>query len=166
MNIPIILYNIPGRTGININIDTYSELAEHKNIVAVKEASGNISYVAQLIDKFGDKLDVYSGNDDQIIPIMSLGGKGVISVLSNILPKQTHDMTQLCLDNDFKSASKLQIKYLDLINSLFIDVNPIPVKEAMNLMGMNAGNCRMPLIEMSDNDIKILKSTMQQSGLI
>lgn len=166
VNIPIILYNIPGRSGISINIDTYSELAEHKNIVAVKEASGNISYVAQLIDKFGDKLDVYSGNDDQIIPIMSLGGKGVISVLSNILPKQTHDMTQLCLDNDFKSASKLQIKYLDLINSLFIDVNPIPVKEAMNLMGMNAGNCRMPLVEMSDNDIRILKSTMQQSGLI
>ena len=97
VNIPIILYNIPGRTGININIDTYSELAEHKNIVAVKEASGNISYVAQLIDKFGDKLDVYSGNDDQIIPIMSLGGKGVISVLSNILPKQTHDMTYFVL---------------------------------------------------------------------
>ena len=103
VNIPIILYNIPGRTGVNINIDTYAELAEHKNIVAVKEASGNLSYVAQLIAKFGDKLDVYSGNDDQIVPIMSLGGKGVISVLSNIMPKETHDMTQFSLDNDFKS---------------------------------------------------------------
>jgi 4-hydroxy-tetrahydrodipicolinate synthase len=166
VNIPIILYNIPGRTGVNINIDTYAELAEHKNIVAVKEASGNLSYVAQLIAKFGDKLDVYSGNDDQIVPIMSLGGKGVISVLSNIMPKETHDMTQFCLDNDFKSASELQIKLLDLINNLFIDVNPIPVKEAMNLMGMNAGICRMPLIEMSENNADILKASMKKIGLI
>ena len=166
VNIPIILYNIPGRTGVNINIDTYAELAEHKNIVAVKEASGNLSYVAQLIAKFGDKLDVYSGNDDQIVPIMSLGGKGVISVLSNIMPKETHDMTQFCLDNDFKSASELQIKLLDLINNLFIDVNPIPVKEAMNLMGMNVGICRMPLIEMSENNADILKASMKKIGLI
>ena len=166
VNIPIILYNIPGRTGININIDTYAELAEHKNIVAVKEASGNISYVAQLIAKYGDKLDVYSGNDDQVVPIMSLGGKGVISVMSNIMPKETHDMTQFCLDNDFKSASELQIKYLDLINSLFIDVNPIPVKEAMNLMGMNTGKCRMPLVDMSESSVAVLKASMKKSGLI
>lgn len=166
VNIPIILYNIPGRTGININIDTYAELAEHKNIVAVKEASGNISYVAQLIAKFGDKLDVYSGNDDQIVPIMSLGGKGVISVVSNILPKETHDMAQFCLDNDFKSAAELQIKYLELINNLFIEVNPIPVKEAMNLMGMNAGKCRMPLVDMAENNVAVLKASMKKLGLI
>lgn len=166
VNIPIIVYNIPGRTGINITIDTYKELAKHKNIIAVKEASGNISYVAQIIAECGDTLDIYSGNDDVIVPIMSLGGKGVISVLSNVMPKETHDMVKYCFDNDFASATKLQIDNLEFINSLFMDVNPIPVKEAMNLMGMEVGECRMPLIKMTDSQINKLKSSMQKINLI
>lgn len=166
VDIPIVLYNIPSRTGVNIAIDTYVQLAEHKNIVAVKEASGNIGYVAKIIQAVGDKMDVYSGNDDQIIPLMSLGAKGVISVLSNIMPKETHQMAQYCLDNDFHSASKMQIELLDLINALFIDVNPIPVKEAMNLMGLNVGGCRMPLYPMAEKDIETLKKSLIAHGLI
>lgn len=166
VNIPCILYNVPSRTGVNISVDTCKELSKHKNIVAVKEASGNLSQVAKIIAECGDDLDVYSGNDDQIVPVMSLGGKGVISVLSNVMPKETHDMTQYCLDNDFANAQKMQIKYLDLINDLFIDVNPVPVKEAMNLMGYNCGECRMPLYKMTDANIAKLKSSMAKHGLI
>lgn len=166
VNLPIILYNVPSRTGVNIAIDTYAKLAEHKNIVAAKEASGNISAVAKLIEACGDKLDVYSGNDDQIVPIMSLGGKGVISVLSNVLPKETHEICDYCLKNDFNSAAKLQIKYLDLINALFCDVNPIPVKEAMNIMGMNAGECRLPLLKMEQAKIDLLTNSMKKAGII
>ncbi len=166
VNIPIILYNIPGRTGMNIQIDTYKELAKHKNIVAVKEASGNMSYAAKLIAECGDVLDVYSGNDDQIVPLMALGGQGVISVLSNIMPKETHMIAQYCLDNDVKSAAKLQAQYLELINNLFIEVNPIPAKEAMNLMGMNCGPCRMPLYPMSDDNKAKLMNSMKAQGLI
>ncbi len=117
VNIPIILYNIPGRTGMNMDVATVKMLANHPNIVAVKEASGNISYAAKLIAECGDMLDVYSGNDDMIVPIMSIGGKGVISVLSHVIPKETHDMVQLCLDNNFSEATKLQIEYLDLITA-------------------------------------------------
>lgn len=166
VDIPIILYNIPSRTGVNIAIDTYVQLADNKNIVAVKEASGNIGYVAKVMNTIGDKIDVYSGNDDQIVPLMSLGAKGVISVLSNVMPKETHQMAQYCLDNDFHSASKMQLELLDLINHLFIDVNPIPVKQAMNLMGLNVGECRMPLYKMSDNDIQTLKNSLVAHGLI
>ncbi|MBS6445072.1 MAG: 4-hydroxy-tetrahydrodipicolinate synthase [Ruminococcus sp.] len=166
VDIPIILYNIPSRTGVNIAIDTYVQLADNKNIVAVKEASGNIGYVAKVMNAIGDKIDVYSGNDDQIVPLMSLGAKGVISVLSNVMPKETHQMAQYCLDNDFHSASKMQLELLDLINHLFIDVNPIPVKQAMNLMGLNVGECRMPLYKMSDNDIQTLKNSLVAHGLI
>ncbi len=166
VNIPIILYNVPSRTGVNISLDTYDILANHKNIVAVKEASGNISSIAKIIEKCGDRLDVYSGNDDQIIPIMSLGGKGVISVLSNVCPKETHEMAQLCLDNNFAEAAKLQIKYLDLCTNLFIDVNPIPVKEAMNIMGFNAGECRLPLLKMEQSKIDSLTASMKNVGLI
>lgn len=166
VDIPIILYNIPSRTGVNIAIDTYVQLADNKNIVAVKEASGNIGYVAKIMNAIGDKMDVYSGNDDQIVPLMSLGAKGVISVLSNVMPKETHQMAQYCLDNDFHSASKMQLELLDLINHLFIDVNPIPVKQAMNLMGLNVGECRMPLYKMSDNDIQTLKNSLVAHGLI
>jgi 4-hydroxy-tetrahydrodipicolinate synthase len=166
VNIPIILYNIPGRTGVNIAIDTYKELAKHKNIVAVKEASGNMSYVAQLIAECGDLLDVYSGNDDQIVPLMALGGKGVISVLSNVMPKETHMITQYCLDNDVAEAAKLQAKYLRFINSLFIEVNPIPVKEAMNIMGLGGGVCRMPLYPMAEENIAKMKNAMAEIGLI
>ncbi len=166
VNIPIILYNIPGRTGVNMAVDTIKTLSEHKNICAVKEASGNIGYVAKLAAACGDKIDIYSGNDDMIVPIMSLGGKGVISVLSNVMPKETHDMCQYCLDNNFAEAQKLQISLLELINNLFIDVNPIPVKEAMNLCGMNAGVLRMPLMEMTDANKATLRASMEKLGLI
>lgn len=166
VNIPIILYNIPGRTGMNMDVATVKELAKHPNIVAVKEASGNISYAAKLIAECGDMIDVYSGNDDMIVPIMSLGGKGVISVLSHVLPKETHDMVQLCLDNNFAEAAKLQIEYLDLINNLFIEVNPIPVKAAVNMMGMGAGPCRLPLCEMSEEHKAVLRASMEKHGLI
>lgn len=166
VDIPIILYNIPGRTGVSIEIDTYKRLAEFKNIVAVKEASGNISYTSKLISQCGDTLDVYSGNDDIIVPMMSIGSKGVISVLSNIMPKETHEMTKLCLENNIKAAAELQMKYLGLINNLFIEVNPIPVKEAMNMMGMAAGPCRLPLCEMTDVHKENLKASLSKFGLV
>ena len=166
VNIPIILYNVPSRTGVNIALDTYVTLSKHKNIVATKEASGNLSAIAKIIEACGDDLDVYSGNDDQIVPIMALGGKGVISVLSNVLPKETHQIAQLCLDNNVAEAAKLQIKYLEVTNNLFIDVNPIPVKEAMNLMGFNAGECRLPLLRMEQSKIDILAASMKKIGLI
>ncbi len=166
VNIPIILYNIPGRTGVNIAIDTYKQLGKHKNIVAVKEASGNISYAAKLIAECGDLLDVYSGNDDQIVPIMSLGGKGVISVLSNVMPKEAHQIAQYCLDNNCAEAAKLQLKLLKFINNLFIEVNPIPVKEAMNIMGWKCGIGRMPLYPMAEENIKIMKDSMIELGLV
>lgn len=166
VNIPIILYNVPSRTGVNISLDTYDVLANHKNIAAVKEASGNISAIAKIIEKCGDRLDVYSGNDDQIVPIMALGGKGVISVLSNVCPKETHDIAQLCLDNNVLEAAKMQIKYLELMNNLFMDVNPIPVKEAMNLMGFNAGECRLPLLRMDQSKIDILAQSLKSVGAI
>ena len=166
VNIPIILYNVPSRTGTNIAVDTYVTLSKHKNIVAAKEASGNLSTIAQIIEACGDDLDVYSGNDDQIVPIMALGGKGVISVLSNVLPKETHEMTKLCLENNVLEAAKMQIKYLELANNLFIDVNPIPAKEAMNLMGFNAGECRLPLLKMEQSKIDKLAASMKKVGLI
>lgn len=166
VNIPIILYNIPGRTGVNMEVSTIKELAKHKNIVAVKEASGNISYAAKLIAACGDMIDVYSGNDDMIVPIMSLGGKGVISVLSHVIPKQTHMMVQYCLENNFAEATKLQMEYLDLCNDLFIEVNPIPVKEAMNMMGFAAGPCRMPLCEMTDEHKAVLRAALANHGLV
>lgn len=166
VNIPIVLYNIPGRTGMNMDVSTVKELAKHRNIAAIKEASGNISYAAKLIAECGDDIDIYSGNDDMIVPLMSLGAKGVISVLSHVLPKQTHDMVQLCLENNFAEATKLQIEYLDLINSLFIEVNPIPVKEAMNMMGWDTGNCRLPLCEMTDEHKAVLRTALNKHGLI
>ncbi len=166
VDIPIILYNIPGRTGVTIEIPTIEALGQHKNIVAVKEASGNIGYTAKLAAKCGDLVDIYSGNDDMIVPIMSLGGKGVISVLSNILPKETHQMCQYCLDNNFAEATKLQLEYLNLINTLFIEVNPIPVKAAMNMMGLPSGPCRMPLCDMTDEHIEAMRKALAAKGLI
>lgn len=166
VNIPIILYNVPSRTGMNIDLSTYKILCQHKNIAATKEASGNISAIAKLIEACGDDMDVYSGNDDQIVPIMSLGGKGVISVLSNIMPKETHQIAQLCLDNNFAEAAKLQIRYLELCNDLFIDVNPIPIKEAMNIMGFKVGECRLPLLRMEQSKIDTLAKAMANAGLI
>jgi len=166
VDIPMILYNVPSRTGVNISVDTYKVLGQHKNIAAAKEASGNISTIAKLIAECGDLLDVYSGNDDQIVPIMALGGKGVISVLSNVLPKQTHEIAKLCLDNDCAAAAKLAAQYLELANSLFIDVNPIPVKEALNMMGIAAGPCRLPLLEMEQAKKDQLAAAMKKAGLI
>lgn len=166
VNIPIILYNIPGRTGMAIEVSTVKELAKHRNIVGIKEASGNISYAAKLLAECGDVIDVYSGNDDIIVPMMSLGAKGVISVLSHVVPKETHMMTQYCLDNNFAEATKLQLEYLELINNLFIDVNPIPAKEALNMMGVDVGPCRMPLCEMSDDHKLILRASLAKHGLV
>ena len=163
---PIILYNVPSRTGCNISLPVYRELAKHERIVAVKEASGNMSAIAELIAECGDCYDVYSGNDDQIVPIMSLGGKGVISVLSNVMPEETHRMTQLCLDGDYKSAAELQLKYLKLINALFCEVNPVPVKTAMAEMGWCDVEMRLPLCEMDDANKARLLAVMKAHNLI
>ena len=166
VNIPIILYNIPGRTGVSMAVDTIKTLSEHKNICAVKEASGNISFAAKLIAACGDKIDVYSGNDDMIVPLMSLGAKGVVSVLSNVMPKETHDMCKLCFDGDFRAAAQKQMEYFPFIKALFCEVNPIPIKTAMNLMGLNAGKLRLPLCDMSDTNLELLKSEMKKLSLI
>lgn len=166
VNIPIILYNVPSRTGCNIAPETLAELCKHKNICAVKEASGNISNIAKIRQLCGDDLDIYSGNDDQITPIMSLGGKGIISVLSNVAPKVAHDIADLYLKGDVEGSAKLQIEYLDLINALFIDVNPIPVKEALNMMGKNVGECRLPLYSMSEKDKTVLYNALKNHGLV
>ena len=165
VNIPIILYNVPSRTGCGFDVATVKELSKHKNIAAIKEASGNISFAAKLIAECGDNIDVYSGNDDMVVPLMSLGGKGVISVASHVIPKEMHDMVQYCLDNNFAEATKLQIEYLDIINNLFIEVNPIPAKEAMNMMGFNCGACRLPLVPLSEKSYEYLKSVMVKYGL-
>ncbi len=164
--LPMILYNVPSRTGVNIAIDTYKYLSGHPYIVAAKEASGNISHVADLKAACGDDLDVYSGNDDQIVPILSLGGKGVISVLSNVMPKETHDICQLYFDGKVAESAALQLKLLPLVHALFSDVNPIPVKEALNLIGFAAGECRMPLCSMSDAKKEALKAELQKLDLI
>lgn len=163
---PIIIYNVPSRTGVNVLPETYAELAEHKNIVGAKEASGNLSQIAQTIALCGDKLDVYSGNDDQIVPIMSLGGKGVISVLSNICPQIAHDIPSLYLEGKCKESAELQLKYLELCNAMFMDVNPIPVKVAMNLMGMDVGPLRLPLCEMDDAKTEKLNSILKKYALV
>ena len=168
VDLPIILYNVPSRTGVNILPETLKELSKIDNIVAVKEATGNISQIARVAALCGDDLDIYSGNDDQIVPIMALGGKGVISVLSNCMPKETHEITQLCLDNKFPEAQARMNKVLEFANSngLFCDVNPIPVKEALNIMGWDVGECRLPLVRMDDDKIAKLKAKMQELGLV
>ena len=163
---PIILYNVPSRTGCNITLPVYKELAKHERIVAVKEASGNISTIAELIAECGDSYDIYSGNDDQIVPIMSLGGKGVISVLSNIMPEETHNLTKMCLDGNFAGAAELQLRYLKLINALFCEVNPVPVKTAMAEMGWCDVEMRLPLCEMEDANKEKLLNIMKAHSLI
>lgn len=163
---PIILYNVPSRTGMTIKPETYLELSKLNNIVATKEASGDISAVAKIAALCGDNLDIYSGNDDQITAIMSLGGKGVISVLSNVAPKVAHDIAALYLKGECEASRKLQLEYLDLCNDLFVDVNPIPVKEAMAMMGWKVGEVRMPLAPMSEAARAKLAATMKRHGLI
>lgn len=166
VNIPIILYNVPSRTGVTIQIPTFVELAKHPNIVAVKEASGNLSAVAKIRHAVGDALDIYSGNDDQIVPILSLGGKGVISVLSNVAPKKTHDICQLYFDGKVEESAKLQIELIDLIDALFCEVNPIPVKVAMRMLGYEAGPLRLPLCEMEPAHEEQLRQALKSHGLL
>ena len=163
---PIILYNVPSRTGVNISLPVYKELAKHDRIVAAKEASGNISAVAALAEACGNSLDIYSGNDDQIVPILSLGGKGVISVLSNVVPKDTHDIVALWNEGKTKESLALQLKYLDLINALFCEVNPVPVKTAMGLMGLCTDEMRLPLCEMEENNKERLATALRNHGII
>ncbi|NLK97212.1 4-hydroxy-tetrahydrodipicolinate synthase [Defluviitalea saccharophila] len=166
VDIPLVLYNVPSRTGLNIAPKTAFELSKIDTIVAIKEASGNISQVAEIINLCGDNLDVYSGNDDQIVPILSLGGKGVISVLANIAPKQTHDMVQYYLDGNIEESRKIQIQMIPLIKALFCEVNPIPVKAALELMGYPVGTCRMPLTSIEDANLELLKKEMRNVGLL
>lgn len=167
IHIPVILYNIQGRTGVNILPSTIAAIAgEAENVVAVKEASGNISQVAEIAKQTKGKLDIYSGNDDQIIPILSLGGKGVISVLSNVAPKQTHQMCEEYFKGNVEKAKDMQLEALDLIHALFCEVNPIPVKAAMNLMGKEVGSLRAPLTEMEDANKERLRKAMQEYGIL
>lgn len=167
VDLPIILYNVPSRTGVNILPNTAARLGrEIENIVAIKEASGNITQIAEVIQKAQGDLDVYSGNDDQIIPILSLGGIGVISVLANIAPKDTHDMVMKYLNDEAEQARKLQINYIELIQALFTEVNPIPVKKALELMGFHTKHLRMPLTEMEPKNVERLASAMKQMGII
>ena len=166
VNLPIIMYNVPSRTGVNILPKTCMELSKIKNIVAIKEASGDISQVAKIVNLCKEDLTIYSGNDDQIIPVLSLGGKGVISVLSNIMPKYTHNMTKKYLEGDLEEARKMQLEVSDLIEALFTEVNPIPVKYALNLMGYKFGIPRLPLIELTDENKENLKEIMKKHNLI
>lgn len=167
VKLPIILYNVPSRTGCNLLPETVVKLVEQvDNIVGIKEASGNISQVAKLMQLANGKVDLYSGNDDQIVPVLSLGGKGVISVLSNVAPKETHDIVAKYLDGNTKESLELQLKYLPLVDALFSEVNPIPVKKALNLMGMEVGTLRAPLTEMEEAHAKVLETEMKKVGLI
>jgi 4-hydroxy-tetrahydrodipicolinate synthase len=165
VKIPIVLYNVPSRTGMNLEPKTLLALTKFENIVAVKEASGNISQIAKIKALCGDRIDVYSGNDDQIIPIMALGGLGVISVIANIIPKEVHDLCQLFLEGKTLEALKLQLDFLALNDAVFIETNPIPVKTAMNLLGMKAGNLRLPLCSMSEGNLEVLKKELVNYGL-
>ena len=166
VNKPIILYNVPSRTGVAIKPETYKELSKHPKIVATKEANGDLSSVAKTRYLCGDDLDIYSGNDDQTVPIMSLGGIGVISVMSNFLPQVMHEICAEYLNGNTAKAAELQIKYTGLINALFSDVNPIPVKAAMNLLGLAAGPCRLPLYPMEEKALENLKLKLQECGCL
>ena len=166
VDLPIILYNVPSRTGVSFTAETYRVLAQNPKINGVKEASGNFSLLAHTRAICGDDFYIWSGNDDQVVPMMSLGAKGVISVAANIVPKTMVEMSHLCLDNDFAAASKLQVEYMDLIDALFIEVNPIPIKAAMDLMGMKAGGLRLPLCDISPAHLETLRASMQRMGLL
>ncbi len=165
-NKPIVLYNVPSRTGVNMTMPVYRELAKHERIVATKEASGNLSQIAEIAAELSDTLAIYSGNDDQIVPIMSLGGMGVISVLSNVMPKETHDICARFLAGDVAGSRALQLGLLKLINSLFIEVNPIPVKTACGAMGLCGDLMRLPLCEMDDKNKAVLLEAMHEVGLL
>ena len=166
VNIPIILYNVPGRTGVSFNVETYTELSKHPNINGIKEASGNFDLISRTIAACGDELNIWSGNDNEVVPMMSIGAKGVISVAANIIPAEMVKMTKACLDGDFVTGRDLQLKYFDLIGKLFIEVNPIPIKTAMNLMGYDVGELRLPLCEMEPANLEKLKASMRAVGLL
>jgi len=166
VNIPIILYNVPGRTGMSIPADVVKELSNHKNIVGLKEASGDISYLAEVARVCGSDFAIYSGNDDIIVPVLSLGGVGVISVLANVMPNETHDIVVSYLEGDVVKSRELQLSLNSLVNSLFLDTNPIPVKTAMNLMNMEVGGLRSPLWEMTPEYVEVLKEEMAKLKLI
>lgn len=166
VELPIILYNVPSRTGVSFTAETYKTLSENPKFNGVKEASGNFSLLAHTRYLCGDDFYIWSGNDDQVVPMMSLGAKGVISVVCNIMPKLMIDMSHACLEGDFETAGKLQIEYMDFIDSLFIEVNPIPIKCAMNLVGMEAGPLRLPLCDMAEKNLEIMKTAMKRVGLL
>ncbi len=163
---PAILYNVPSRTGVNIKPETYAVLSKHPNIVGIKEANGDLSSVAKTMSLCGNDIDIYSGNDDQIVPILSLGGIGVISVLSNVAPKATHDMVFEYLGGNVEKARKLQLEYVELIDALFCEVNPIPVKAALEMMGLMSGELRLPLCEAEDKNRERIRAALAEKGLI
>ena len=165
VNLPIIMYNVPGRTSMNMKPSLVAELAKIDNIVAIKEASGDLSQVGEIARLVPDDFAIYSGNDDSIVPLLSLGGSGVISVLANICPKETHDLVQKFLDGDIDGSKKLQLDMKPLIDALFIEVNPIPIKTAMNLLGFKVGNLRLPLADMNEKNIEVLKQELINKGL-
>lgn len=166
VDIPIYVYNVPGRTGVTITYEALAEISRYENIVGIKEASGDMSLVSRFAKLINENFNIYSGNDDINLPILSVGGAGVISVLANILPKETHEMAMAYINGDVDKARAMQMKYLDFINALFIETNPIPIKEAMNLMGLNVGGYRMPLCPMAENTKAILKNEMNKLGLL
>lgn len=167
VNIPIIMYNVPSRTGCNMLPQTVATIVkEVENVVGIKEASGNIGQVAEIMQLTNGEIDLYSGNDDQIVPLLSLGGVGVISVVANIIPKETHDMVVKYFEGDVKGSSDLQLKYLPAINAIFKEVNPIPVKAALNLMGMGVGGLRMPLTDMEPQNVEFLKEELIKCGIL
>lgn len=166
VDLPIILYNVPGRTGVSFTAETYRHLSENPKINGVKEASGNFSLLAHTRFLCGDDFYIWSGNDDQVVPMMALGARGVISVACNIVPQVMVEMSHLCLANDFEAASRLQIRYMDLIDALFLEVNPIPIKTAMALLGTDPGTLRLPLCEMSEKNLAVLKQSMGRMGLL
>lgn len=164
IKIPVVLYNVPSRTNLNINPDTVKALSQIENIVALKEC--NLSQVGDIVNLCGENFTVYSGEDGAILPFLSMGAKGVISVMANIIPKDTHNIVARFLSGDIEGSRKLQLKTLDLIKALFIEVSPIPIKAAMNLLGMNVGNCRLPLVDISDKNLEILKTQLKNYGLM
>ena len=166
VDIPVYVYNVPGRTGVSITYEALAEISQHKNIVGIKEASGDMSLVSKFAKLINENFNVYSGNDDINLPILSVGGAGVISVLANILPKETHELAMAYISGDTDKARAMQMKYLDFINALFIETNPIPIKEAMNMVGLNVGGYRMPLCPMADDTRAVLRGEMEKLGLL
>lgn len=166
VNTPIMLYNVPSRTNMNITPQMLKKLSALNNIVAIKEASGNFSQIAEMKNLCGNAIDIYSGNDDQIVPLLSLGGVGVVSVLANVMPKETHDMCELFFSGQVENSRNIQLQLLDLINTLFVETNPIPVKTAMNLMRFNCGELRLPLFEMEEENLTKLTNVLKNHALI